>query len=78
MNPVLQVREKKITGIKVMNELEFCTNCVLSICSLLWAHLIGLPNNEKDYQVDKKMVSTNYKQLSSMEPPFIIYIKVCV
>lgn len=27
--------EKKITGIKVMNILEFYTNCVLSICGLL-------------------------------------------
>lgn len=55
MNPLLQVRGKKITGIKVMNRLEFYTNCVLSICGLLWAHLIGLPNNESTMRKTTKL-----------------------
>lgn len=42
MNPLLHGRGKKISGIKVMNRFTFYTNYVLSICSLLWAHFIGL------------------------------------
>lgn len=35
MNPPLQVMENKITSIKVMNRIEFHTNCVLNIGGLL-------------------------------------------
>lgn len=80
MSLLLQVTQNKITSIKVMNRIEFHTNCVLSICGLLWAHLIGLSNNEAAMRRQlswEENSFSNCKELLTVEAAFIIYIKGC-